>query len=612
MEQLIAGRYQLGERIGAGGAAVVYRARDTRLDRDVAVKLLREELASDIELLTRLQQEARLAASLNHPNVVDVYDHGTHGDTAFIVMQYVPGGNLKDRIRQQGALEPRQAIEVAEQVLSALSAAHLRGLVHRDVKPQNVLVAPDGRAMLTDFGIAQAAAGGELTQVGMTVGSAAYIAPEQALGGRVGPPADIYGVGLLLYEMLAGQPPFGSGTPVEVAFRQVNETPRPPSDIRAGIPRQLEAIVLRALEKDPLQRYPTAEAMLQALEGVPLVASSDETTRMATVRMPRAEPAYNATARTPVAPPSAMTAAPRRSAATTLILALGLVGLLAVCGLIAALAAQGSGFLGGGAPSPGAKPGASVTPAGISLVPVTATKPSATAAPPTQPPAPASPTPAPSATPAPPTATAPPPTVTQPPPTATAVPFTPTTPPPPTATGTVGLRPIPTATLVPPPTPTLPPPAPIATPKPAATPPPKPVAAADVVIQSSAFQGGAQEANHGGRNAVVLYGARTQFARATARFDLPGAPREAELKIVGRDSRGQRETSIAIFLNDAEVFRGDNPFPDGQWTERRWQLQQGMLRQGANTLTIQNLENTDRVGQPPSLAVEQVIVRYAL
>jgi serine/threonine protein kinase len=308
VDQLVAERYQLLDRIGSGGAAVVYRARDTRLDRTVAVKLLRDDHAADRDFLTRFEREARIAAGLNHSNIVPVYDYGPHGATAFIAMQHIEGGNLKDALRARGPFEPRAAIEIAEQVLSALAAAHARGLVHRDVKPQNVLLTGEGRAMLTDFGIAQASTAGELTQVGTTIGSAAYMAPEQALGRPVGPATDIYGVGLLLYELLTGQPPFGTGTPVEVAFRQVNEVPRPPGELRSGIPQALESIVMKALEKDPAARFESAPAMLAALESVPLVAAGDETARMQTVRMPRVEAAYNATAR---APPTAPVSAGR-------------------------------------------------------------------------------------------------------------------------------------------------------------------------------------------------------------------------------------------------------------------------------------------------------------
>jgi serine/threonine-protein kinase len=610
VDQLVAERYQLLDRIGSGGAAVVYRARDTRLDRTVAVKLLRDDHAADRDFLTRFEREARIAAGLNHPNIVPVYDYGPHGATAFIAMQYVEGGNLKDALRVGGPFEPRAAIEIAEQVLSALAAAHARGLVHRDVKPQNVLVTGERRAMLTDFGIAQASAAGELTQVGTTIGSAAYMAPEQALGRPVGPPADIYGVGLLLYELLTGQPPFGTGTPVEVAFRQVNEVPRPPGELRPAIPPALESIVMKALEKDPAARFESAPAMLAALESVPLVAAGDETARMQTVRMPRVEPTYNARARAPpTAPVSVVEEERPRRSTTALILTLGILGLLVACGLLGALAAQRTGLLGAVAPPPPPTraPGQSPpVPGGVTLVP--AAQPSPTAVPPT-------------ATALPPTATGVPPTATAPP-TSTAPP-SPTAPPTATAvppTATPNLRPVATPTAAVP-TPTLPPPKPVPTTPP--PPPPSPTAppqTGEVRLEDTAFQGGFRgqgDSVYRGRTATLVYGSRTPYSRMTARFDLPASPREAQVWIVGLDSEGGTRTRIAIVVNDREIFRGPAPFPDDRprqpeapWTERPFAVPEGVMHPGQNTLAIQNLEPSDRVGQPPFLAVDQAVVRY--
>src|SRR5262245_31239745 len=282
----IADRYELLGQIGEGGAAIVYRARDLRLERVVALKVLREAFGGDSDFQRRFQREARMAASLNHPNIVDVYDFGQTGPTYYIAMEYLEGGNLKDRIRQGGRLPPGQARDVAQQVLSALAAAHARGLVHRDVKPQNVLLDGAGIAKLTDFGIAHGPDAAELTQVGMTLGTAAYIAPEQATGGLVGPATDIYGVGILLYEMLSGRPPFEGGTPFEVAYRQVNEPVPRPSSLAPGVPPDLEAIVLKALQKDPLGRFASAGEMSQALSSG-FALDADVTQPMQTVRMPR-------------------------------------------------------------------------------------------------------------------------------------------------------------------------------------------------------------------------------------------------------------------------------------------------------------------------------------
>ncbi|HEV8635156.1 MAG TPA: protein kinase, partial [Chloroflexota bacterium] len=192
--QLVATRYELRERIGLGGVAVVYRAFDRRLERDVALKVLRSEYAADQEFLTRFEREARIAAGLNHPNIVRVDDYGQYDQTFFIAMEYVDGPNLKEYVRVRGRLEPGEAVRIARELLSALGAAHRQGLVHRDVKPQNVLLGkdavsrPEGRpAKLTDFGIARMPAVAQLTQLGTTIGTAAYVAPEQASGTVVGP-----------------------------------------------------------------------------------------------------------------------------------------------------------------------------------------------------------------------------------------------------------------------------------------------------------------------------------------------------------------------------------------------------------------------------------------
>jgi hypothetical protein len=495
----VAERYELIDRIGEGGAAIVYRARDTRLDRVVGLKMLRENFGGDPEFQRRFQREARAAASLNHPNIVDVYDYGETGRTYFIAMEYVEGGSLKDEIRAAGRLPAARARDVAQQVLSALEAAHARGLVHRDVKPQNVLIDRAGVAKLTDFGIAHGPDAVETTQVGMTVGTAAYIAPEQATGGVVGPATDVYGVGILLYEMLTGKPPFEGGTPFEVAYRQVNEPVPPPSQVARGVPPDLEAIVMRALQKDPLARYGSAQEMADALAGG-FAVDVDSTQRMQTVRMPRVAAARPVAAAAPVVvaePP------PRGSAA--LVVTLGVLGGMAVLALLLALTAQQLGFFGGAprtplpaptatapptfTPLPG-KPAAVVPTATLTTTPTTTTTitptptrtitgtatpvPATATAPPTSTAAPSNtpvPTPAPALTPVP-----PPPTIT--PPIAAPPTLTPTVPAPakPVATATPPAKPAP-PTNTPPPPPTAAPPAPTPTTpaKPAVpTVPPKP------------------------------------------------------------------------------------------------------------------------------------------
>jgi serine/threonine-protein kinase len=499
----IADRYELLGQIGEGGAAIVYRARDLRLDRVVALKVLREAFGGDSEFQRRFQREARIAASLNHPNIVDVYDFGQTDRTYYIAMEYLEGGNLKDRIRRAGRLPTAEARDVAQQVLSALAAAHARGLVHRDVKPQNVLLDGTGTAKLTDFGIAHGPDAVEMTQVGMTIGTAAYIAPEQATGGVVGPATDVYGAGILLYEMLTGRPPFEGGTPFEVAYRQVNEPVPRPSSLAAGVPPDVEAIALKALEKDPLDRFGSAEEMSQALSRG-FAVDVGTTQPMQTVRMPRVAPVRPAPAvgYPPTARPGTLAEPPARPrGATALIVTLGVVGGLALLALLLALIAQEVGLFGGGSrtplPSPTATPQATPTapakavvapptvtatttptettsPTGTTTATATATATRTAAPPPTATAAPTS-APVPTTTPVP-TNTPPPP----PPPTATAVPG------PPTLTPTPPTKPVPTPV---PPTPAPPTPAPtkpVAATATAAAPtaspaPPKPGAATPTV-----------------------------------------------------------------------------------------------------------------------------------
>jgi serine/threonine-protein kinase len=264
IEGLLADRYEIRRELGVGTSAVVYLARDVRLDRLVALKVLRPELNDDADFVARFQTEARAAASLAHPNVVAIYDYGRSGPYNYIAMEYVPGGNLKSFIEQQGRLSPAQAVPIAEQVLAALAAAHARGIVHRDIKPQNILLGPNLSAKVTDFGIAYMGGVGR-TERGLTLGTALYMSPEQALGERVTPASDLYSFGVVLYEMLAGKPPFGGTNPVEVALRHVREDPPRLGALVPGIPARLEGIATRALEKNPARRWANAQDALHDL-----------------------------------------------------------------------------------------------------------------------------------------------------------------------------------------------------------------------------------------------------------------------------------------------------------------------------------------------------------
>ena len=270
MTELLDGRYELGPPLGTGGMSEVFEGYDSNLDRRVAVKFLKADVA-DPRARERFEREAQTAASFTHPNAVTVYDIGEAGNRPYIVMELVDGRNLAEVLAQTGPLSPRQATRITDQVLAALGAAHARGLVHRDVKPGNVLVTADGSAKLADFGIAKAVsdATGGLTMTGQVIGTPKYLAPEQAAGQTSTPRSDLYSTGVVLYEMLAGEPPFGGDTPVAVALAH-QQAPVPPlGDRRSDIPPSLVATVDRALEKDPARRFPTAEAMRSALAGGP-------------------------------------------------------------------------------------------------------------------------------------------------------------------------------------------------------------------------------------------------------------------------------------------------------------------------------------------------------
>jgi serine/threonine protein kinase len=266
--RVLAGRYALGALLGAGGMGQVYRARDRVLQRTVAVKVLSPAATQDLELVARFGREARAAATLNHPNIVTVFDSGADGDLHYLVMEYVEGQSLAGLLRQEGVLEPGRAADVGRQVCQALAAAHAAGLVHRDVTPGNVLVDPAGRVKVADFGIAKLAAATTMTGDGMLLGTAAYLAPEQAQGRPVDGRSDLYSLGCVLYALVTGAPPFAGDSPVAVAARHLTEQPVPPSERNPRVGAALEAVVLTALAKDPADRYQSAAAMVQDLDRI--------------------------------------------------------------------------------------------------------------------------------------------------------------------------------------------------------------------------------------------------------------------------------------------------------------------------------------------------------
>jgi tRNA A-37 threonylcarbamoyl transferase component Bud32 len=262
---LLGDRYRLGERIASGGMGAVYRAVDETLGRQVAVKALRREFADDPTFLERFRREARAAARLSHPGVAGVYDYGERGGQPFIVMELVEGETLAERLAARGSLPWQEAFAIGAQVAAALAAAHAHGLVHRDVKPANILLGRDGRAKVTDFGIAQAAQTATLTRTGMVLGSANYVAPEQAKGGHVGPAADLYSLGCVLFEAVTGETPYRGGNLVAIATQHVSAPVPDPRARRPDLPPEAAALITRALQKDPAGRLPSGAAMAAAL-----------------------------------------------------------------------------------------------------------------------------------------------------------------------------------------------------------------------------------------------------------------------------------------------------------------------------------------------------------
>jgi serine/threonine-protein kinase len=280
MSELLGGRYRLGQVIGRGGMAEVRHGTDVRLDRDVAVKVLRADLASDPAFHSRFRREAQSAAALDAPSIVAVYDTGEDArGVPWIVMEYVDGRTLRDVLTTEGRLLPQRALEIAVDICSALEVAHRAGIVHRDIKPANVMLTSRGEVKVMDFGIARAAAGNEstMTSTESVIGTAAYLSPEQARGEHVDARSDIYSTGCLLYELVTGSPPFTGDSPVAVAYQHVREDPKPPSEFDPALSKDVDAVVLKAMAKNPANRYQSADEMredlLRAVAGRPVLAT---------------------------------------------------------------------------------------------------------------------------------------------------------------------------------------------------------------------------------------------------------------------------------------------------------------------------------------------------
>ncbi|HET7352554.1 MAG TPA: Stk1 family PASTA domain-containing Ser/Thr kinase, partial [Gaiellaceae bacterium] len=302
IDTLFDGRYQIQRKLGAGGMADVYLAEDQELGRRVAIKILNGRHANDDQFIERFRREAKNAAALNHPNIVSIYDRGEAEDTYYIAMEFLDGRTLKELVVSRGAAPLNVAIEYARQILSALRFAHRHGIVHRDIKPHNVLVDAEGRVKVTDFGIARAGTS-QMTETGSIVGTAQYLSPEQARGGEVDPRSDLYSLGVVLYELLTGKTPFDGETPVEIAMKHLSNAPKPPSKLRPDVPPELDKVVLRALAKDPDDRYQSADEMEADLERVTRGAPVSAAT-MATQVLPAVPAAAaDSTSATMIAPP---------------------------------------------------------------------------------------------------------------------------------------------------------------------------------------------------------------------------------------------------------------------------------------------------------------------
>lgn len=289
-QKVLDGRYELDHKIGEGGMARVYAGRDLRLSRRVAIKIPHKHFSSDPDFLERFRHEAQAAAMLAHPNIVDVYDVGQDGDIHYIVMEFVEGTDLKTLINREGPLPVAQAVGIAEQIARGLHAAHRAGMVHRDIKPQNVIVTADGQAHVTDFGVAKSQLSTALTETGVAFGTVDYLSPEQARGRPATAQSDLYALGVVLYEMLTGRLPFQGDSAVAVAMKHATEPPPPPRQLNPQIPQSLEKLMLRALAKEPAQRPQSALEFGQLLASYNQVSQQETMLNPGVVRPPPRPP----------------------------------------------------------------------------------------------------------------------------------------------------------------------------------------------------------------------------------------------------------------------------------------------------------------------------------
>ncbi|MDP9350795.1 MAG: protein kinase [Chloroflexota bacterium] len=597
MPEVIAHRYQVLDNVGQGGMATVYRAMDTRLGRLVAIKLLREPYADDPTFTQRFQNEARAAARLSHSNIVDIYDCDQAEGRYFIAMEYVTGQNLKEYIREHAPLPEGETKRLVGQLLEGLGAAHAVGLIHRDIKPQNVLITADGRLKIADFGIAKAMGDAGVTEAGMVVGTAHYMAPEQVCGYEVSARTDLYAVGVMLYEMLTGVLPFNGTSPIEVAHAHAFEQFQPVRELAPEVSPGMAVVVERAMAKDPEERYADTAEMLAALQEV---AASSEPVSAASVRPGRRGSLGSASAPTTLnlAEPAGLV----RSAGSTgrshrkyrlywvmlplLLMALvGLVGYTTLRDTSVSISANQLQAV--GSPTVDALPSAgsessvaaptdqsAAVPTVAAMFPVVSTLVPAQTA----------------------TQQATPPRD----PRASAI------------SSTITPQPRPTDTQTPDPTrpPTGVPIANVSSPTPPAT---RSVDGSrggasrkelvTVELDATEFEGGYWRPDgYKGHTAEWVYSQQTDYSEMTAEFRIEGEPKgdakgNAGLGMVGMDSPGPGKTRIRIRINGKVVYEGDNPLGNdtrdedtADWTKWSKLFPASYLKQGSNRVTITNLE----------------------
>ncbi|NTU79432.1 MAG: Stk1 family PASTA domain-containing Ser/Thr kinase [Chloroflexales bacterium] len=339
-------RYELERKVGEGGMARIYAGRDLRLNRRVAIKIPHLHFRGEPDFLERFRHEAQAAAMLSHPNIVDVYDVGQDGDVHYIVMEYVEGTDLKTIINREAPLAIERAVGLAEQIARGLQAAHQAGMVHRDIKPQNVIVTPDGQARVTDFGVAKSHLSTALTETGVSFGTVDYLSPEQAQGRPATAQSDVYALGVVLFEMLTGRLPFSGDSAVAIAMKHVSEPPPAPRRLNPSITPGLESLILRALAKDPAQRPRSAQEFAQLLANYGQLAQQETVLNQAVSRpqqsaqtapqtSPRAASATGSTGRVPIPPPRAAPGrAPRQDGLGCGVFVVGMLVLAGVLGLI--------------------------------------------------------------------------------------------------------------------------------------------------------------------------------------------------------------------------------------------------------------------------------------